>query len=104
MSSYKFAPRASPDAPQKPLVRKRARSGGAEWVRVTRHAAKQAEKPRVAGSQQPACTYKEHQIFVDLTTDCLWATPLNTGWAPVKARRLQDWGEIEEIRPHSQAG
>ena len=30
MSSYKFTPRAvaSPDAPQKPLVRKRARSGG----------------------------------------------------------------------------
>ena len=65
MSSYKFTPRAvaSPDAPQKPLVRKRARSGGAEWVRVTRHAAKQAEKPRVAGSQQPACTHKEHQIL-----------------------------------------
>ena len=62
MSSYKFTPRAvaSPDAPQKPLVRKRARSGGAEWVWVTRHAAKQAEKPRVAGSQQPACT---HQIL-----------------------------------------
>ena len=34
MSVYKFTQRAvaSPDAPQKPLVRKRARSGGAEWV------------------------------------------------------------------------
>ena len=85
MSLHKFTPRAvaSPDAPQKPLVRKRARSGGAEWVRFTRHAAKQAEKPRVAGSQQPACTHKEHQI---LTTDGLWAMPLNTGWVPVKAR------------------
>ena len=50
MSSYKFTPRAvaSPHAPQKPLVRKRARSGGAEWVRVTRHAAKQAEKPHAS--------------------------------------------------------
>ena len=38
-SSYDFTPRAvaSPDAPQKPLVRKRARSGGAEWVQVSRH-------------------------------------------------------------------
>ena len=37
MSAYKFTQRAvaSPDAPQKPLVRKRARSGGANWVKVT---------------------------------------------------------------------
>jgi hypothetical protein len=36
MSSYKFTPRAvaSPDAPQKPLTRKRARSGGVKWVQV----------------------------------------------------------------------
>ena len=35
MSVYKFTQRAvaSPDAPQKPLVRKRARSWGAEWAR-----------------------------------------------------------------------
>ena len=35
MSAYKFTQRAvaSPDAPQKPLVRKRARSGGADWVK-----------------------------------------------------------------------
>ena len=45
MSSYKFTPRAvaSPDAPQKPLVHKRARSQGANWVRVTRHPEKLAE-------------------------------------------------------------
>ena len=38
MPAYKFTPRVvvSPDAPQKPLVRKRARPGGANWVRVTR--------------------------------------------------------------------
>ena len=65
ISVYKFTPRAvaSPDAPQKPLVRKRARSGGAEWVRVTRRPAKPAQKPRVVGSQQPACTHEEHQIL-----------------------------------------
>ena len=36
MSAYKFTPRvvASPDAPQKPLVRKRARSVGVRWVQV----------------------------------------------------------------------
>ena len=65
MSAYKFTPRAvaSPDAPQKLLVHKRACSGGAEWVKVTRHPAKQAKKPRTIGSQQPACTHKEHQIL-----------------------------------------
>ena len=46
---------------QKPLARKRARSEGANWVRVTRHPEKQAKKPRTAGSQQPACTHREHQ-------------------------------------------
>ena len=65
MSAYKFTQRAvpSPDAPQKPLVRKRARSGGAEWVRVTRHPAKGAKKPRTGGSKQPACSHEEHQIL-----------------------------------------
>ena len=55
MSAYKFTQRAvaSPDAPQKPLVRKRARSGGANWVQVTRHPAPQAKKPRTGGSQRP---------------------------------------------------
>ena len=44
------------------------------------------------------------QRNVDLTTDGLWAVPLNMGWVPVKAGRLQDWGEIEVIRSNSQAG
>ena len=66
MSAYKFTPCAvaSPDAPQKPLVRKRARSGGANWVQVTREkSTSKAKRPRTAGSQQPACTHKEHQIL-----------------------------------------
>ena len=65
MSAYKFTQRAvaSPNAPQKPLVRKRARSGGANWVQVTRHPAPQAKKPRTGGSQQPACTHEEHDIL-----------------------------------------
>eukprot|EP00670_Eutreptiella_braarudii_P017195 CAMPEP_0174360646 /NCGR_PEP_ID=MMETSP0811_2-20130205/55243_1 /TAXON_ID=73025 ORGANISM="Eutreptiella gymnastica-like, Strain CCMP1594" /NCGR_SAMPLE_ID=MMETSP0811_2 /ASSEMBLY_ACC=CAM_ASM_000667 /LENGTH=50 /DNA_ID=CAMNT_0015496579 /DNA_START=26 /DNA_END=175 /DNA_ORIENTATION=- len=49
MSTYKFTPRAvaSPDAPQKSLVRKRARSGGANWVQVTREkSASKAKRPR----------------------------------------------------------
>ena len=65
-SAYKFTPRAvaSPDAPQKPLVCKRARSGGAEWVKVIWHRpGSQAKKPRTAGLQQPACTHEEHQIL-----------------------------------------
>ena len=65
MSTYKFTPRAvaSPDAPQKPLVRKRARSGGETWRKVTREPARQAKKPRTAGSQQPSCTRKEHGLL-----------------------------------------
>ena len=66
MSSYKFTPRAvaSPDTPQKPLARKRARSGGAQWVRVTRHEpGSQAKKPHTARSQPPTCSHKEHDIL-----------------------------------------
>ena len=65
MSAYKFTHRAvaSPDAPQKPLVRKRARSGGANWVKVTRDPARQAKKPRAAVSQQPAYSHEEHQVL-----------------------------------------
>ena len=60
MSAYEFTSRAvaSPDAPQKPLVRKRARSGGAKWVQVSRRtSASPAKRPRTTGSQQPACTH-----------------------------------------------
>ena len=66
MSSYKFTPRAvaSPDAPQRPLVRKRTRSGGVEWVQVSRtEPGSRAKKRCTAESQQPACTPKEHHIL-----------------------------------------
>ena len=65
MSSYKFTQRAvaSPDAPLKPLVRKRARSGGETWVQVTRRPDLRAKKPRTGGSQQPACAHTEHDIL-----------------------------------------
>ena len=66
MSAYKFTQRAvaSPDAPPKPLVRKRARSGGVKWVQVSRdEPGRKAKKPHTAGSQQPACTHKEHQVL-----------------------------------------
>ena len=39
------------------------------------------------------------QRNVDLTTDSLWAMPLNTGWVLVKARRLQDWGKLKKYVP-----
>ena len=67
MSAYKFTQRAvaSPDAPQKPLARKRARSEGAEWVHVSRRtSASPAKKPRAGGSQQPGCDHAEHQVLV----------------------------------------
>ena len=43
--------------------RKRARSGGANWVQVTRQMSpSKAKGPRTAGSQRPACTHEDHQI------------------------------------------
>ena len=96
MSSYKFTPRAvaSPDAPQKPLMRKRARSWGAEWVQVT-HPVPPAHSHQVGLLKQRN---------VDLTTDGLWAMPLNEGWVPVKARRLQDWQKLKKYVPVHKQG
>jgi len=88
MSSYKFTPRAvaSPDAPQKPLVRKRARSGGANWERVThRTSLSNAKRPRTAGSQQPACTHKEHQILTSAEATALAAQFWDRKVNPTKA-------------------
>ena len=96
MSTYKFTPQAvaSPHAPQKPLVRKRAHSGGAQWVRVQRHEpGSQAKKP---------CTFAHSHLPVDQTATCgpttddLWAMLLNTGWVPVKEHRLQDWKKLKK--------
>ena len=39
------------------------------------------------------------QRNVDLTTDGLWAMPLNEGWVPVKAWRLKDWGKLKKYVP-----
>ena len=93
MSAYKFTQRAvaSPDAPQKPLVRKRARSGGAEWVRVTRHPAMGAKKPRTGGSQQPACSNEEHQILPTAEA-AAFANQLGTvKCTPPRLRNMNFW-------------
>ena len=109
ISSYKFTPRAvaSPDAPQKPLVRKRARSGDANWVQVTRQMSpSKAKRPRTAGSQQPACTHKEHQI---LTTSEAASFANQFCDAPHEGftaggTQPAGLGKVEEICSHSQAG
>ena len=44
------------------------------------------------------------QRNVDLTTDGLWAMPLNEGWVPVKARRLQDWQKLKKCVPVHKQG
>ena len=44
------------------------------------------------------------QRNVDLTTDGLWAMPLNTGWVPVKPRRLQDWEKLTKYVPSHKHG
>ena len=44
------------------------------------------------------------QRNMDLTTDGLWAMPLNTGWVPVKECRLQDWGKLKKYVPVHKQG
>ena len=44
------------------------------------------------------------QRNVDLTTDGLWAMPLNEGWVAVKARRLQDWQKLKKYVPVHKQG
>ena len=44
------------------------------------------------------------QRNVDLTTDGLWAMPLNTGSVPVKACRLQDWEKLKKYVPNHKQG
>ena len=112
MSSYKFTQRAvaSPDAPLKPLVRKRARSGGETWVQVTRRPDLEAHPGFVwvKSGYSEAIPWRKVQLTkqrnVDLTTDGLWAMPLNTGWVPVKPRRLQDWEKLKKYVPSHKHG
>ena len=109
MSSYKFTPRAvaSPDGPQKPLTRKRARSGGARWVRVARHVPHPGYVWLKSGYSEAIPWRKVgliKQRNVNLTTDGLWAMPLNEGWVPVKARRLQDWQKLKKYVPVHKQG
>ena len=100
MSAYKFTPRAvaSPDAPQKPLVRKKDPQNlqphpGFVWVKSGYSKAIAWRRARLT-----------KQRNVDLTTDGLWAMPLNTGWVPVKAWRLQDWGKLKNYVPIHKQG
>ena len=44
------------------------------------------------------------QRNVHLTTDGLWAMPLNTRRMPVKARRLQDWEKLKKYVPIHKQG
>ena len=44
------------------------------------------------------------QRNMDLTIDGLWAMPLNTGWVPVKACRLQDWNKLKKYVPIHKQG
>ena len=44
------------------------------------------------------------QRNVDLTTDGLWAMPLNSGWVLVQSRRLQDWQKLKKYVPNNKHG
>ena len=72
-STYRLTPRAvaSPDAPQKPLVRKRARSGGAQWVRVQRHEpGSRAKKSRTSQEE----TVGDNLLFGDAGSHALYGS------------------------------
>ena len=92
MSAYKFTQRAvaSPDATQKPLVRK---PPGFAWMKAGYSESIEWRKVRLT-----------KQRNVDLTTDGLWAMPLNSGWVPVKSRRLQDWQKLKKYVPNNKHG
>ena len=45
-----------------------------------------------------------NQRNVDLTTNSLWAMPLNEGWVPAKARRLQHWEKLKKYVPVHKQG
>ena len=67
MSAYKLTPRAvaTPDAPQKPLVQKRASSGGANWVQVTRaKSSSKAQRPRTVISGPSSCASSTLQLHL----------------------------------------
>ena len=44
------------------------------------------------------------QQNVDPTTGGLWAMLLNSGWVPVKSRRLQDWQKLKKYVPNNEHG
>ena len=108
MSSYKFTQRAvaSPDAPQKPLVPKRAHSGGETWVQVTQPPDSRAKKPRLGGSQQPACAHTEHHISSTTEAAAFVAQFWDKKTHPTKASQheFQDWETLKKVCSQSQAG
>ena len=84
----------------------KARSGGERWVQV-------ALQPHpgyvwLKSGYSEAIPWRKvgliKQRNVDLTTDGLWAMPLNEGWVPVKARRLQDWQKLKKYVPVHKQG
>ena len=92
MSTYKFTPRAvaSPDAPQKPLVRKRARPERAQWVQVQRHGpGSWAKKPCTSRSQPLACTHKEHDILTTAEATAFAAQFWHQKTHPTKASQQE---------------
>ena len=92
-----------PDAPQKPLTRKRARSGGVRWVQVARHEpGSRAKKPRTSRSQPPACSHKEHDILTTAEGTTFAAQFWDRKTHPTKASQhefLAGLAKIEEIYP-----
>ena len=94
MSSYKFTPRtvASPDAPQKPLTRKRARSGGVNWVQVSRdEPGRKAKKPRTSRSQPPACSHKKYDILTTAEATAFAARCGIERHTPRRPRNMNFW-------------
>ena len=77
---------ASPDATQKPLTLKTARSGDVKWVQVSRdEPGRKAKRPRTSRSQPSACSHKEHAILTTAEATAFAAQVWDRRTQPYKA-------------------
>ena len=45
-----------------------------------------------------------YNLQIRTAPPALWAMPLNSGWVPVKSRRLQDWQKLKKYVPNNKHG
>ena len=92
MVEYNFSQRAvaAPDAPQKPLVRKRSTSGNYHWVQVKRLKQTSREAKRKHIPDQVACPHPEHHLLSPTEVTSFRANYMDRQVQPTKARSGQN--------------